>query len=115
MEERKGREVEEGTKTTAMDTKEFNCADLLVDSVMVALVIVCPCHEESVEVYNDRAEVRRSMKMELKEGETAVRVAGLPAQLQKDSVRVAGTAPATILQVEQRLGGAFLGHPTAGQ
>jgi uncharacterized protein (TIGR02231 family) len=54
----------------------------------------------AVTVFPDRARVTRRGAVELAAGERRVVVAGLPLALQADSVRVAGTGPATVLGVD---------------
>ena len=56
-----------------------------------------PC--EKVVVFKDRAEVKRSVKTNLKKGENEIVINGVTNSIDRDSVRVEGHGQATVLDV----------------
>ncbi|XP_064629539.1 uncharacterized protein LOC135488724 isoform X3 [Lineus longissimus] len=57
------------------------------------------CQVENVTVYLDRAEVCRSIKTRITKGENQINIKRLSPSIEKDSLRVEGKGPATILEV----------------
>ncbi|KAJ8497000.1 hypothetical protein ONZ45_g12224 [Pleurotus djamor] len=65
-------------------------------STIIELISVEASSIDKVSLYSGRAEVTRSYQVDIKEGQNQVKISGLPAVLDDDTLRVEGRGAATI-------------------